>query len=146
MDGDLTSLALDELLERLAGLGLVKAGGRARTDSTQVIGAIRSLNRLELAGETRRAALEALAVAAPAWLTGAIDGAWQDVYGARIDNMHLPESATKREKLMVQFGTDGYHQSVEAPACQGLGLDLPLDVEWVSRGSMGLACGCGHCS
>jgi hypothetical protein len=43
------------------------------------------------------------------WLTGAIDGGWQDVYGARSDNLHLPESVTKREKLMVQFGTDGYH-------------------------------------
>ena len=50
--GDLTCLALDALLERLAGLGLVKAGGRQRTDSTHVLGAIRELNRLELAGET----------------------------------------------------------------------------------------------
>ena len=39
--GDLTCLALDALLERLAGLGLVKAGGRQRTDSTRVLGAIR---------------------------------------------------------------------------------------------------------
>ena len=38
---------------------------RQRTDSTQVIGAVRELNRLELAGESVRAALEALAVAAP---------------------------------------------------------------------------------
>src|SRR5580693_9041878 len=50
--GDLTCLALDALLERLAGLGLVKAGGRQRTDSTHVLGEIRSLNRLELAGES----------------------------------------------------------------------------------------------
>ena len=68
--GDLACLALDALLERLAGLGLVKAGGRQRTDSTHVLGAIRALNRLELAGETLRAALEALAVAAPGWLAG----------------------------------------------------------------------------
>jgi hypothetical protein len=56
---DLMCLALDALLERLAGLGLVKAGGRQRTDSTHVLGAIRELNRLELAGKTLRAALEA---------------------------------------------------------------------------------------
>ena|SRR5437660_12347815 len=43
--GDLTSLALDALPERLAGLGLVRAGGRQRTDSTRVLGAIRELNR-----------------------------------------------------------------------------------------------------
>jgi transposase len=39
--GDLMCLALDALLERLAGLGLVKAGGRQRTDSTHVLGAMR---------------------------------------------------------------------------------------------------------
>src|SRR6266851_7313594 len=90
--GDLVCLALDALLERLAGLGLVKAGGRQRTDSTCVLGAIRALNRLELAGETLRAALEALAVAAPGWLAGVIGPSWQQVYGARIDDLHLPES------------------------------------------------------
>ena len=68
--GNLTCLALDALLERLAGLGLVRAGGRQRTDSTHVLGAIRMLNRLKLAGESLRAALEALAVAAPGWLAG----------------------------------------------------------------------------
>jgi len=66
--GDLTCLALDALLERLAGLGLVRGGGRQRTDSTHVLARIRDLNRLELAGETVRAALEALAAAAPGWL------------------------------------------------------------------------------
>jgi transposase len=54
----------DRLLKRLKELGLVKAGGRQRTDSTHVLGRIRDLNRLELAGETVRAALEALAAAA----------------------------------------------------------------------------------
>jgi len=39
--------------------------------------------------------LEALAVGAPHWLTEVIDVSWQDVYGARIDNLHLPESQTK---------------------------------------------------
>jgi transposase len=106
---DLVRLALDALLERLAGQGLVKAGGRVRTDSTHVLGVIRSLNRLELAGETLRATLEALAVAHPDWLTSVIDPGWQQVYGARIDNLHLPSSKTKRAELMVQYGRDGYH-------------------------------------
>ena len=39
------------------------------------MGRLRSLNRLELAGESIRAALEALAAAAPAWLAGVIDDA-----------------------------------------------------------------------
>ena len=106
---DLVRLALDVLLERLAGLGLVKSGGRVRTDSTHVLGAIRSLNRLELAGETLRATLEALAVAHPHWLSSVIDPGWQQVYGARIDDLHLPTGKTKRAELMAQYGRDGYH-------------------------------------
>jgi transposase len=125
--GDLTSLALDALLERLAGLGLVRAGGRQRTDSTHVLGAIRSLNRLELAGETLRAALEALAAAAPGWLAGVIDASWQQVYGARIDDLHLPASETGRRELMVRYGTDGYFllEQVSAPGGPAWLRELP---------------------
>ena len=119
--GDLTSLALDALLERLAGLGLVKAGGRQRTDSTHVLGAIRELNRLELAGETLRAALEALAAAAPGWLAGVNDPSWQRVYGTRIDDLHLPESQAGRRELMARYGTDGYFllEQVHGPGAPG---------------------------
>ena len=125
--GDLTCLALDALLERLAGLGLVKAGGRQRTDSTHVLGAIRELNRLELAGETLRAALEALAVAVPDWLAGAIDESWQQVYGARIDDLHLPESQASRQELMVRYGTDGYYllEQVHGPGAPAWLRELP---------------------
>ena len=125
--GDLGSLALDALLERLGGLGLVKAGGRQRTDSTHVLGAIRALNRLELAGETLRAALEALAAAAPGWLAGVIDPSWQQVYGARIDDLHLPESQARRRELMIRYGTDGYYLLEQAcgPAAPGWVRELP---------------------
>ena len=125
--GDLTCLALDALLARLAGLGLVKAGGRQRTDSTHVLGAIRELNRLELAGETLRAALEALAAAAPDWLAGVIDESWQQVYGARIDDLHLPESQASRQDLMVRYGADGYYllEQVHGPGAPGWLRELP---------------------
>ncbi|MEU7603490.1 hypothetical protein [Streptomyces sp. NPDC041003] len=63
---------LDPLLTALKDRGLVKAGGRQRTDSTPVLAAVRDLIRLELAGETLRAALEALACAAPDWPAGAV--------------------------------------------------------------------------
>src|SRR5271156_5167792 len=46
----LEQVVLDALLEKLAAGGLVKAGGRQRTDSTHVIAAVAALNRLELAG------------------------------------------------------------------------------------------------
>ena len=54
---------LDLVLERVSGLGLLRAGGRQRTDSTHVLAAVRVLNRMEFVGETLRAALEALAAA-----------------------------------------------------------------------------------
>ena len=106
--GSMETEALDALLVALAGLGLVSSGGRQRSDSTHVLGRLRGLNRLELAGETVRAALESVAVAAPQWLAGVIDPSWTQVYGARIENLRLPGSETKRVILAEQFGRDGY--------------------------------------
>ncbi|GLW99926.1 hypothetical protein Misp02_40130 [Microtetraspora sp. NBRC 16547] len=57
--------ALDLLLAKLAGKGLIEAGDKQRTDSTHVISAVRDLNRLELAGECVRAALEAITATDP---------------------------------------------------------------------------------
>jgi transposase len=125
--GNLEQVMLEVLLGRLAALGLVKAGGVQRTDSTHVLARIRDLNRLELAGETVRAALEALAAAAPGWLAGVIDSSWQRVYGQRIDSLRLPESQANREKLAVQYGRDGYHllDAVRAPGAPGWLRELP---------------------
>jgi transposase len=106
--GGLEAVLLDLLLARLGELGLVGAGMRQRTDSTHVLGRIREVNRLELAGESVRAALEALAAAAPGWLAGAIDASWQEAYGQRVDDMRLPDSAAKRAELAVRYGRDGY--------------------------------------
>jgi transposase len=53
-DAGLEAVPLDALLERLAAEGLVKAGGKQRTDSTHVVAAVAALNRLELAGPARQ--------------------------------------------------------------------------------------------
>jgi hypothetical protein len=37
-----------------------------------------------------------------------IDESWQQVHGARIDDLHLPASQAGRRALMVRYGTDGY--------------------------------------
>ena len=98
---------LDLLLERLVADGLLAPGGKARTDSTHVIAAVRDLNRLEMAGETVRAAVEALAAAAPDWLAGVIEvGEWARRYGSRVDSWGLSPSGTKRAELMLAYGTD----------------------------------------
>jgi transposase len=137
--GGLERAVLDLLLGRLKGLGLVKAGGRQQTDSTHVLGRIRELNRLELAGETVRAALEALAAAVPGWLAGVIDGSWQQVYGQRIDEMRLPGSGAGRKDLAVRYGRDGYLllEAVRAPDAPGWLGGLPavetLRQVWVQQ-------------
>jgi transposase len=100
---------LDLLLAVLVDKGLVKAGGKQRTDSTHVLAAVRDLNRLELAGETVRACLEAVAAAAPGWLAGVIDVPdWSARYGPRVDSWRLPEAKTRRQALAVSYGVDGF--------------------------------------
>lgn len=74
---------LDAMLERLSAARLLRAGGRQRTDSAHVLASVRALNRMEFVGETMRAALEALAAAAPAWLAGVIAPDWAERYGSR---------------------------------------------------------------
>lgn len=65
IDGGAGPGLLETLLSQLKELGLLKARGQQRTDSTHVLAAIRTLNRLESVGETLRAALNDLAMAAP---------------------------------------------------------------------------------
>jgi transposase len=125
--GGMEAALLEALLARLGEMGLVKAGMRQRTDSTHVLGRIRDLNRLELAGETVRAALEALAAAAPGWLATVIDASWQQVYGQRVDGWRLPEGKAKRAELAVRYGRDGYLllRAAWDPAAPGWLRDLP---------------------
>ena len=125
--GGAERVIFDRLLGRVKELGLVRAGGRQRTDSTHVLARIRELNRLELAGETVRAALEALAAAAPGWLAGVIDASWQQVYGQRIDDLRLPDSQTARKRLAVQYGGDGYYllDQVHRPGAPDWLTELP---------------------
>jgi hypothetical protein len=100
---------LDLLLVALKAKGLVGAGGKQRTDSTHVLAAVRDLNRLELAGESVRACVEALAVAAPGWLAQAIEVAsWGKRYTARVDSWRLPTSQAKRTELALAYGRDAF--------------------------------------
>ncbi|MFI9276094.1 transposase [Kitasatospora sp. NPDC052896] len=100
-------MLFDRLVEHCRGEGLIAAGGKQRTDSTHVISAVRDLNRLELAGESVRAALEALAVAAPTWLGQAMPVVELELrHAARIDSWRLPTSKTKRDRLAEVYGQD----------------------------------------
>jgi transposase len=100
---------LDHMLERFKELGLLKARGRQRTDSTHVLAAVRKMNRLERVGETLRATLNVLAVAAPDWLQEQVSTDWYDRYGLRFEQYRLPKSKAERERLAETIGADGYH-------------------------------------
>ncbi|WJE00766.1 IS1182 family transposase [Streptomyces antimycoticus] len=101
---------LDAILAQCNKQGLLRAGGRARTDSTHVIACIRDLNRLEFVTETMRCALEALAVAAPAWLAGtdAVNADWLARYQQRADSYRLPKGEAERTAFAENVGGDGY--------------------------------------
>ena len=108
-EAGLEQVALDALLARLAAEGLVKAGGKQRTDSTHVIAAVAALNRLELAGESVRAALEALAAAHPAWLEQRICVAdFARRYGTPMTSWRPPASQARRDELAIAYARDGY--------------------------------------
>jgi transposase len=105
--GSAERLLLDILLTRLRAQGLLKPRGRQRTDSTHILAAIRVLNRLERVGETLRAALNSLAVVAPAWLQAIAPPEWYDRYGRRVENYHLPKTEAARKALATVIGADG---------------------------------------
>ena len=108
-EAGLEQVALDALLARLVAGGLVKAGGKQRTDSTHVVAAVAALNRLELAGEAVRAAAEALAAAHPAWLEQRICVAdWTRRYGTPMTSWRPPASQTRRDELAIAYARDGY--------------------------------------
>ncbi|MGH4011760.1 MAG: hypothetical protein ACRDTH_26965 [Pseudonocardiaceae bacterium] len=69
---------------------------------------MRLVNRLEFLTETLRAALEALAAAAPAWLISRRDADWVHRYGARADSYRLPKGEDKRAAMAVQVGLNGF--------------------------------------
>ena len=105
----LEQVVLDALLARLAADGLAGAGGRQRTDSTHVVAAVAALNRLELAGESVRAALEALTAAHPDWVAQRIcvpDFARR--YATPLTSWRPPASQAKQDALAIAYARDGY--------------------------------------
>ncbi|MFJ3309508.1 IS1182 family transposase [Streptomyces sp. NPDC086549] len=98
---------LDLVLERLRAVDLLKRPGGQRTDSTHVLAAVRRLNRLELTAEQLRAALNALAAAAPEWLVESVPVDWFDRYGRRIEDYRLPRGERARTEYGERTGADG---------------------------------------
>src|SRR5215204_3337393 len=108
LEGSAEERLLRKLLEACQARGLLKARGRQRTDATHVLASIRVLNRLELLGETLRAALNELAAAAPDWLRGVAPLTWYERYGRRIEDSRLPRAEAERDAYARSVGEDGF--------------------------------------
>jgi transposase len=77
---------LDLVLEQARARGWLKTRGTQRTDSTQVLAAVRALTRLEGVGETVRHTLNVLAEVAPEWLRAqALPAEWVERYAHRVE-------------------------------------------------------------
>ena len=126
--GSAEEILLDQLLERCRALGLLTARGQQRTDSTHVLGAIRVLNRLELVAETLRAALNAVATVAPAWLQAVTPLAWYERSSRRIEESRLPKDTAAREAYAQMVGEDGFQflDALEAPDAPQEARELPV--------------------
>lgn len=106
--GGAEHLLFETMLDLFRELHLLKRRGRQRTDSTHVLAAVQSLCRLEFIGETLRAALNSVAVIAPAWLQALAPVSWYDRYSERCDNYRLPDSDTARQALAMTMADDGF--------------------------------------
>jgi transposase len=126
--GSAEALLLDKLLERCRTMGVLKARGQQRTDSTHVLAAIRVMNRLELVAETLRAALNELATVAPAWLQAMAPLAWYERYGKRIEDTRLPQGQASRDAYAQMVGEDGFAllDALEAPETPAHLRELPV--------------------
>ncbi|MER7960382.1 IS1182 family transposase, partial [Streptomyces sp. NPDC096030] len=100
---------------------------------------MRTLNRMEFVGETLRAALEALAAAAPQWLSALVTADWAKRYGSRIDSWRFPKGGNVRTEWAGQAGRDGFTilQAVYVPGAPGWLREIPavqvLRRAWVEQ-------------
>ena len=99
---------LDQLLVECCERGLLKARGRQRTDATHVLANIRELNRLELVGETLRAALNELAAVEPDWLRSFAPPEWFKRYAQRVEASRFSKTETQRQAYIQTVGEDGF--------------------------------------
>ncbi len=107
LNGSKEKLILNKLLERCQQLQLIKAKGKARTDSTHILAAIRNLNRLEYVGETLRSALNALAMVVPDWLSNVVTKDWFKRYSKPVEESRLPRGTEARNEYAATIGQDG---------------------------------------
>jgi transposase len=97
----------DIMLSQCRERGWIKERGKQRTDSTHILAAIRTTNRLECVGEAMRHTLNILAEVAPEWLLEYMKPEWAKRYQSRFSDFRLPKDEKKRIELAEEIGADG---------------------------------------
>ena len=97
------------MLSRFRELGLLKSRGKARTDSTHILAAVKELTRLEHLEETLKSALNALALEAPAWLEEILTPDWYERYGQKVDYSKKARTLVEKDIQAVTIGKDGFY-------------------------------------
>ena len=105
--GQAALLRCETRLTRFREQGVLKAQGRQRPDSTQVLAALQTLNRRAGLGATLRHALTVLATMAPDWLQSWGPAGWFARYRQRFAASRLPPEKPARDTLATQSGMDG---------------------------------------
>jgi transposase len=104
VEHDLSALAFASLLEGLVQAGLVERRGKRRLDSTQMMGLLSSMGRLEIVRETLRLALQELAESAAAWPRPSFWAAFMERYvESKLDYSATVETLKSK---MDQAGAD----------------------------------------
>ncbi|ACU38873.1 transposase IS4 family protein [Actinosynnema mirum DSM 43827] len=106
-EADAGRAVFDAVLRAAGEAGLVKPGGRRRTDATRVLAPTRDLNRLEFVVETLRTALDQVAEVAGDWLVTVAAPEWFDRYSARPEDSRFPSRWAARVEHGDQCGADG---------------------------------------
>lgn len=109
LEGSVEEKIFNKLLVRCQEKGWLEKGGKQRTDSTHVEASLRNLHRLELLGETLRAALNSLAASVPEWLSEIVSEDWFDRYSRRVEEYQLPRKKLERDQWALIVGADGHH-------------------------------------
>src|SRR6476620_5773521 len=107
--GQAQPLLFEQMLNLFRQRGWIKQRGQMRTDSTHVLGAVRTLNRLGTAHETLRHALNILATVAPQWLSEQVSADWYARYSSHLESFGLAKKQSDPQQLAQTIGQDGHH-------------------------------------
>jgi len=100
---------LDKMLSQFVELGFLKSRGKARTDATHILAAVKELTRLEHLEETLKSALNTLAASAPTWLEKILTPEFYERYGQKGEHSKKTQTVAEKEAKAITIGTDGFY-------------------------------------